>query len=121
MAWVMRMTVRRSGAFSHRDTVGCEQRSVPLGQPPAGQLEAGIDAQMVEVVGILVAASDGEDAGAQDVGDAVRDQQRIALVLDQPGEPVRKTHVSIAMLLSSRTPPSEVRRPPSNAAVTFLR
>ena len=43
---------------------------------------------MVEVVGILVAAGDGEHAGAQDVGDAVRDQQRIALVGDQRGQPV---------------------------------
>ena len=39
---------------------------------------------MVEIVGVLVAARDGEHAGAQDVGDAVRHEQRIASVGDQP-------------------------------------
>ena len=39
----------------------------------AGQLERGIAAQMVEVVGILVAAGDSQDAGAQDVGKRMHD------------------------------------------------
>lgn len=41
---------------------------------------------MVEVVGVLVAAGDGEHARAQDVGDAVGHQRRVARVGDQPGE-----------------------------------
>ena len=39
-------------------------------QVTAGQLESGIAAQMIEVVGIFVAAGDGQDASAQDVGQA---------------------------------------------------
>jgi len=31
-------------------------------QPPAGELEGGVGAQAVEIVGILVAAGDGQDA-----------------------------------------------------------
>jgi hypothetical protein len=38
---------------------------------------------MVEVVGVLVAAGDGEHAGAQDVGDAVRHEQGIARIGNQ--------------------------------------
>ncbi len=38
---------------------------------------------MVEVVGILVAAGDGQHAGAQDVGDAVGHEQRVARIGDQ--------------------------------------
>jgi len=48
----------------------------------AGQLEAGIGAQMIEVVGILIAAGNGKHAGAQNVGHAVGHQQRIARVGD---------------------------------------
>ena len=43
---------------------------------------------MIEVVGILVAAGDGEHAGAQDVGDAVRHEQGIARIGNQPCQPV---------------------------------
>ena len=52
-------------------------------QAAAGELEAGIGAQVVEVVGILVAAGDGEHARPQDVGDAVGDERRVARVGDQ--------------------------------------
>jgi hypothetical protein len=55
-----------------------------VGQAVAGQLEGRVSAQMVEVVGIFVAAGDGEDAGAQDVIDAVGDKGRVARVRDQP-------------------------------------
>ena len=54
-----------------------------IGQTPAGQLEAGIGAQMIEIVGVLIAAGDGEHAGAQDVDDTVRHQQRIARIGNQ--------------------------------------
>lgn len=60
------------------------QVMVAVGQASAGELEAGGGAQVVEVVGILVAASDGEHAGSQDVGDAVRHEQRIARIGNQP-------------------------------------
>jgi len=49
---------------------------------------------VVEVVGILVAAGDGEHAGAQNIGDAMCHQQRIAPVGDQRrkfgGDPHRR-------------------------------
>jgi len=54
-----------------------------IGQAPASQLEAGIGAQMIEVVGVLIAASDRKHAGTQNVLDAVRDQQRITRIGDQ--------------------------------------
>ena len=57
-------------------------------QASAGKLEAGIAPQVVEVVGILVATSDGEHAGAQDVGDAVRHEQGIARIGNQPCQPI---------------------------------
>ena len=43
---------------------------------------------MVEVVGVLVTARDGQHARTQDVGDAVRHEQRIARVGDQPGKTI---------------------------------
>ena len=55
-------------------------------QASAGQLESGIAAQMVEIVAVLIAAGDGQDAGAQDVGHAVRHKVRIARVGDQGRE-----------------------------------
>ncbi len=61
-------------------------------QATAGEFEPGIGAQMIEVVGVLVTAGDGEHAGAQDVGDAVRDEQWIAWVRDQPREPTGDPH-----------------------------
>jgi hypothetical protein len=64
------------------------QVAAAVREPPAGQLEAGIVAHMIEVVGILVAAGDGEHAGAQDVGDTMRDEQGIAWIGDQPREPL---------------------------------
>jgi hypothetical protein len=100
---------------------GCEQEIITaVGQTPAGQLEARIAAQVIEIVGILIAAGDRQHARAQDIDDIVRRQQRIAAIGDQPGQPLcDPIHRSAAA--RSITPPSEVRRPPSNAALTFLR
>src|ERR1700761_2797384 len=58
-------------------------------QAAAGKLEPWISAQMIEVVSFFVAASDGEDTGAQDVLDAVLHEQRIAWIGDQSREPIR--------------------------------
>ena len=54
-----------------------------VGKPTTGQLEAGIAAQTIEIVAILVAARDGEHPRAQDVGHAVRHKVRVARVGDQ--------------------------------------
>ena len=48
------------------------QIGAAVGQTVAGELEAGVCAQMVEIIGILLAASDGQHAGTHDVFDAVR-------------------------------------------------
>ena len=78
---------RKLGAFSQRDMVGCEHRSRPLsGSRPQASLSPGIAAQMVEVVGVLLAAGDGQDAGAQDIGQRVDDASRIARVGDLGGQ-----------------------------------
>ncbi len=71
------------------------QIACAVGQMSAGQLEGGIGAQMVEVVGILVTASDGEHARPQNVGHAVGHQQRIAWVGDQPGQGAGDPHVAL--------------------------
>ncbi len=50
---------------------------------------------MVEVIGVLIAAGDGKHAGAQDVGDAVRHQQRVARVSDQRRQSLRDPHAPL--------------------------
>ncbi len=52
----------------------------------AGQLEGGIAARVIGIVAVLVAAGDGEDAGARNVGQAMCDAGRIARVGDQRGQ-----------------------------------
>jgi hypothetical protein len=54
MARISRITSRKLGAFSQRDMVG--QVAPAVGQVTAGQLEGRITPQMIEVVGIFVAA-----------------------------------------------------------------
>ena len=66
-----------------------------IGQTSAGQLEAGIGAQMIEIIGILIAAGDGEHARAQNIDDTVRHQQRIAPIGDQPCQSMRDPHTSL--------------------------
>ncbi len=62
------------------------ERLTGLGQSTAGQLEGGIVAQRAEIVGVLVATGNGQDARKQDVGHAVPDARRIAIVRDRVGE-----------------------------------
>jgi hypothetical protein len=59
-----------------------------LGQTAAGQLEGGVAAQIVEVVGIGVATGNGEDAAAQDIRHRVGDQGRMAMVGNDRGQGV---------------------------------
>ena len=92
----------------------------PLAKDRPVYRPAGIGPHMVKIVGIFIAARDGEHAGAQDVGSAVRDQHRIARVgINGASFPAISRRRSAAA--SSITPPSDVRRPPSKAATTFLR
>ena len=59
-----------------------------LRQPSAGQLECRVAAQIVEVVGIGVAAGDGEDTATQNVGHCVGDQGLVAVVGNDRGQHV---------------------------------
>ena len=51
-----------------------------VGQPPAGELERWIGAQKIQIVGVLVAAGNGEDAGADHVGERVGDPRGITTI-----------------------------------------
>jgi len=55
-------------------------------QPAAGQLERRIAAQMIEIIAILVAARDGEDAGPDHVRNTVHDASRIAPLGEYAGQ-----------------------------------
>ena len=68
------------GAFSNRDSVGCEHRFAPVSAAPASELESGINAQSVEIVGIFISAGNRQDAGADHVRQRVRDAQRVAAI-----------------------------------------
>jgi hypothetical protein len=59
-----------------------------IGQAAAGQLEAGIPAKVVEVVGVLVAAGDRQDARPQDVRQRMDDPRRVAPIGDQRRQPI---------------------------------
>ena len=91
-----------------------------VGQASARQLEGRVAAQPVEVVAIGIAATDCQHAGAQHIGDRMCDVRGIAPV----GNVRRKRVRDFAAAFGQRksiTPLSEDSRPPSNAAVTFLR
>ena len=50
---------------------------------------------MIEVVGVLVATCNGQHACAQDVGDAVRHEQWIAWVGDQPSKTISQADATL--------------------------
>ena len=92
-----------------------------LGQVSAGELEGRIRPQRAEVVAILIAARDGEDAGADHVCDRVParglESRRSGMKrASRSAIPSRRSAWARSM-----TPPSDDRRPPSKAAVIFLR
>ena len=59
-----------------------------LRQVSAGELERRISAQRAEVVAVLIAARDGEDAGADHVCDRVRHAAWIAPIRDEARQPL---------------------------------
>jgi hypothetical protein len=74
------------GVLQPRDGGLAHQVGAALGQAAAGELEGGIGAQVVEVVGVRVAAGDRQDAGEQDLGQRVHDPARVTPVGDHRGE-----------------------------------
>jgi len=51
-----------------------------LRQPSTGQLESRVAAQIIQVIGIGVAAGNSEDTATQDVRHCVGDLRRVAMV-----------------------------------------
>ena len=102
----MAATSCRVGAFSQRETVGCEQRSRPV----SGKRPQASEAQPVKIVSVFITAGDGKDPGAQDLGKQMDDPVRIALVGDYPGELVGDTEAPLRLGEEHYT---TIRRDPS--------
>jgi len=87
---VSRIASFSEGAFSNpRQRRLRTQVCARVGKPPASELESGVDAQRVEIVGVLVAAGDRQDAGAHHVRQRVRDAQRVAAIGKAMGQSFR--------------------------------
>ena len=91
-----------------------------IGQPSTSEFEGGIGAQEVEIVAVLIAAGDRQHARSQHILDRVRDVRGIARSEIRAASVLARVRRRSARA-SSMTPLSEESRPPSNAAVTFLR
>ena len=62
------------------------QIATAVRQPSTGQLECRIGPQMIEVVGVLVAAADREHASTKHIDKAVHHPRRIAPIREHPGQ-----------------------------------
>ena len=71
------------------------QIATAVRQPSAGQLECRIGPQVIEVVGVLVAAADREHAGPEHIDEAVHDPRRIAPTREHPGQLVGQTETPL--------------------------
>ena len=78
----------RRGIFQAREGRLGRQIGPGFRQVSAGELERRISAQRAEVVAVLIAARDGEDAGADHVCDRVLHAAWIAPIRDEAGEPL---------------------------------
>ena len=67
---------------------------------PAGELERRIGAQRAEVVAILIAARDGEDAGADHVCDRVLHAAWIAPIGDEARQPFGDPEPALGVFLA---------------------
>src|SRR5256886_11884373 len=78
----MRASWRQNGAFSRRESVGCDIKSVPdTGRRPHAIFKGWIAAQHIKVVAVLMAAV------------AVRDTRAVAIVRNEPREHRGKTEL----------------------------
>jgi len=64
-----------------------------IGRSPAGELEG----QTTEIIGILVAAGDGQNARAKNAAQRMRDQQGIARIRDDGGELARHAQPALGL------------------------
>ena len=70
------------GVLQPRDGGLAHQVHAALGQASAGELEGGIGAQVVEVVGVLITAGDRQDAGEHDLGQRMHDPALVSPIRD---------------------------------------
>jgi hypothetical protein len=89
MARISLITSRKLGVFSQRDIVPA------IRQVATGQLEGGITPQIIEIIGIFVAARDGQDASAQDVRKRMNNPCRVAPIGDLRSKPVGDADASL--------------------------
>jgi len=87
VAQVRRVLPARYGRLAH-------QVRPALRQPAAGELEGRVSAQGIEIVGILVAAGDGEDACQQNLGERVNNPRRITRIGDRGRKLLGDAHPS---------------------------
>ena len=95
------------------------QITTAVRQRPAGQFECGVASQMIEVVGVLVTAADRElrarNMSARLCTMRVGSRRSGNTRASFSAKPRRRSAIA-----RSITPPFEVSRPPSKAAVIFL-
>ena len=111
------MISRSDGGFSQRERVGREQRSSPMsGRQPQASFKAGIEPEPIEVVAVRVAAARSPTRSPR----------------TSPSGAIPRTSLTRSLMYYApacwrgaafppSTPLSEESRPPSNAAVSFLR
>ena len=120
MARVSRIKVRRSGAFSQRDMVGCEARWSPLsGRRPQASLKAGSlrRSSRSSASGYPQAMAKTRARRMSAIEWVIRSGSRWSGMI-AANVSIRPSRLSAPA--KSKTPPSELIRPPSNAAVIFF-
>src|SRR5207244_1352153 len=84
-----RMRSRNEGAFSQRETVGCEHRSMPVsGSRPQASLNVGSLRNRSRSSAFFVAAGDCENPGTQNIGQPMDNPAGIAIVRDHCRKPL---------------------------------
>jgi hypothetical protein len=121
IAAIIRISAIGPRRFSNRLMVGCEHNSAPpSGNRPTAILKAGSACSRIAVVGISVTGGDQQRAETDHLSYAVPHRVRVKRVFDTFAN--RSANPSCRSICAgNNTPPSEVSRPASKAAVTFLR
>ena len=86
--------LQRRGVLKPRHRRLAHQVRAALRQPPAGELEGGVATQAVEIVGVFVAAGDGQDARQHNLRKRVNHPRRITPVGDHGGKLLGDPHPS---------------------------
>jgi hypothetical protein len=73
-------------------------------QPPASQLERRIGAQMIQIVGVLIAAADREHASAEHIDKTVHHPRRVAPIREHPGQLVGQAKTPLSHRQKHHTP-----------------